>query len=479
MQYLPISLAVDGQQIIVVGNGHAAHSKLQVLVKTAARLMLFADSPEQELRAFASTHGIELRSAPLGADEVKAACLVYLADVEISDRRRIRQLCKDHGTLVNVVDDAGSSDFISPAIVDRDPLVIAIGTEGSSPVLARLVKKRLEGMLDSRLGEFCRVAAKIRPLLRTRLAPALQRTFWQAFFERLDSRWLSSSQAPRQLRAHLEQNLRTLDDAQHANGTVSLVGAGPGDPELLTLRARQRLDQADVIFYDRLVDQRVLDLARREARFIGVGKELGGGGWQQQEINTALVDYARKGLNVVRLKSGDPLVFGRADEELDTLENAGIDAEIVPGISAAIAAAGEIGRSLTRRGRNSALSFLTGHDFKGFAEQNWRSLAQSGQTAAIYMGIRAARFFQGRLLVAGANPNTPMTIVENASRPEQRVFGTTIGRLCADLEQNRVKGPAIIFLGLTPRASAVEQSQQDDDEQLAMFTSEFTDPRAA
>jgi uroporphyrin-III C-methyltransferase len=236
-------------------------------------------------------------------------------------------------------------------------------------------------------------------------------------------------------------------------GQVLLVGAGPGDPDLLTLRAARALGAADVVLHDRLVSDAILVLAP-QAELIETGKAPGLKGWTQDAINAEIIAQARRGRSVVRLKSGDPLIFGRADEEMDALDAAGIEYAIVPGITAAIAAAASSKASLTRRGRNAALRFMTGQDVKGFAEQDWRALARD-PAAAIYMGVAAAHFVQGRLMVHGAAPGTPVTVVENASRPEERRLATTLGRLAQDMAAANVTGPAVILLGLAPRAEAL------------------------
>ncbi len=241
------------------------------------------------------------------------------------------------------------------------------------------------------------------------------------------------------------------DAARH--GHVQFVGAGPGDPELLTLKARSALDKADVVIYDRLASPEIMELARREAELIAVGKTLGGPSWQQDDINTLLVEQAAKGQQVVRLKSGDPGVYGRLDEEITALAEAGIGYSIVPGITAASAAAASAGFSLTRRGRNKALRFLTAHDTDGFAEHDWHGLALPGTAAAIYMGVRAATFLQGRLLMHGGDPATPMTVVENASRAEQKIVTATLGSLTARMRAEGVISPAVIFLGLSAAAA--------------------------
>jgi uroporphyrin-III C-methyltransferase/precorrin-2 dehydrogenase/sirohydrochlorin ferrochelatase len=239
-----------------------------------------------------------------------------------------------------------------------------------------------------------------------------------------------------------------------APGRVDLVSAGPGDPELLTLRARRLLDRADVVVHDRLVSPAILELARREALFIPVGKEGFGPSTPQPDINALIVAHAARGAHVVRLKGGDASIFGRLDEEIAALEAAGIDWAVTPGVTAASAAAAAIGASLTARARNSDVRLVTAHDLKGYADQDWRALARPGAVAAVYMGKRAARFLQGRLLMHGADPAMPVTLVENASLPAQRILATRLDRLPADLAQAAPDGPILMLLGLAPRRAS-------------------------
>jgi uroporphyrin-III C-methyltransferase len=239
--------------------------------------------------------------------------------------------------------------------------------------------------------------------------------------------------------------------SQPRAGTVAFVGAGPGDPELLTLRAARLIAAAEVVIHDRLVGAAILALAAPGARLVAAGKEGFGPSVPQDDICAALVAEARAGHSVVRLKGGDPGIFGRLDEETAALDAAGIGWTLTPGLTAAAVAAAAIGQSLTRRGRNGALQILTGHDVAGFAEQDWRSLSRPGTVAAVYMGKRAARFMQGRMMMHGAAPDTAVTLVENASRPDQRIVATTLAGLPAALEG--IDGPAVILLGLLPHAA--------------------------
>lgn len=252
---------------------------------------------------------------------------------------------------------------------------------------------------------------------------------------------------------------RVLSDASLSGGHVSFVGAGPGDPELLTLKAVRTLERADVVIHDRLVSVEVLKLVPASARIFDAGKEGFGPSMAQSDINELIVSQAQSGARVVRLKSGDPTVFGRLDEELDAVAFAGISYDVVPGITSASAAVASIGQSLTKRGRNGSVRFVTGHDMKGYAEQDWRALAAPGSVAAVYMGKKAARFVQGRMLMHGARGDAPVTVIENASRSDQRAISTDVSRMAEDIAAAGLTGPALIFLGLAPRDAADEVAQ--------------------
>lgn len=452
MRHFPVFLDLSGHRIAVAGGGDAAVAKLRLLLKTEARIVVFAPDAGETVRRWADSGRLELVArAPEPADLADAR-LVYAASDDDVEDRRVRDLARAAGVLVCAVDNLDASDFITPAIVDRDPVTVAIGTEGSAPVLARRIKADIETLLHPALGRLARIARRFRGLAAEIPAGAARRAAWGRFFDGDGLKaLLASGEAGAE--SALESILRAAASRESAPqsglpGRVVLAGAGPGDPELLTLKARKALHEADVVLYDRLTDPRILDLARREAELIEVGKTPGGPSMQQDEINALMIARARAGQQVLRLKSGDPMVFGRADEEIGALSDAGIPCDVIPGITSAVAAAAALGRSLTRRGRNSRITFLTGHDVKGYAEHDWKALARSDHAAAIYMGVRASRFVRGRLLLHGAHPETPVTVVENASRPDQRIVATTLSHLPDALEADDIRGPAIIFLGI-------------------------------
>ena len=450
MQHFPIFLDLAGRRVIVSGGGEAALAKLRLLLKTQARITVFADQPEEEIRQWASEGRLIWHARGLEAGDAFCAALFYAANEDDAEDLRVTKLAQADGALTNWVDNLGASQFITPAIVDRDPVTIAIGTEGAAPVLARKIKRDLEDLLPVSLGVLARIGKGFRKAAEALPFGAKRREFWAEYYASTGPEALARD-GESGVAAALDELLESHLAQAPKQGRVALVGAGPGDPELLTLKARRALDEADVVIHDRLVSSEILELARREAVLIDAGKKGFGPAMAQDEICALITEHAATGAYVVRLKSGDAGVYGRLDEEIDALETAGIAWSIVPGITAASAAAAQIGQSLTKRDRNSALRFLTGHDVKGFAEHDWRSLARAGEVAAIYMGKKGARFIQGRLMMHGAAPDTPVTVVENASRPTAKVLSSSLARLPADLEAADLSGPAILLYGLAPR----------------------------
>jgi uroporphyrin-III C-methyltransferase / precorrin-2 dehydrogenase / sirohydrochlorin ferrochelatase len=452
VRFLPISLDLRGKRVAVVGVGETALAKLRLLLKTEAAIAVYGASPLPAVEELAETGRITLHRRPVTAADLDGVSLVYAASGDAEEDARAVELGRAAGALCNWVDHRDGGDFLTPALVDRDPVTVAIGTEGAAPVLARLIKAENERSLAPHLGRLARIAEGFRGRAATLPGGAARRSFWRRFFTEIGPRALD---AAGEAGAADALSSLALETAGHttAAGHVALIGAGPGDPELLTLKARRLLEEADVVIHDRLVSPGVLDLARREACFIAVGKTPRGKSWRQDDINALLVAEARAGARVARLKSGDPGIFGRLDEEVAALEAAGVACSVVPGITAATAAAASAMMSLTRRGRNSSLVILTGYDVDGFAEHDWRNLARPGAAAAIYMGVGAATFIQGRLLMHGADHATPMTVVENASAPEEKIVAATLGDLSAQMAAANVRGPSILFLGLAPAAS--------------------------
>ena len=460
MKHFPIFLAVEGRRVVVSGGGEAALAKLRLLLKTEARLTVIAREAVPEIEALADKGRLTLVRRTMEAGDALRAALFYAANDDPVEDARVTALAQTDGALTNWVDNLERSQFITPAIVDRDPVTVAIGTEGAAPVLARAIKADMEERLPASLGILARAGKAFRAAAEALPAGRVRRAFWSDFYFRSGPEAYDKG-GEKSLGDTLDGLLRRHLDGSPGSGRVTFVGAGPGDPELLTLKARRALHEADVVIHDRLVTPQILDLARREARIIDAGKEGFGPSVAQFDIDALIVEHALGGAHVVRLKSGDPTVFGRLDEEMDACTTADVPFSIIPGVTSASAAVAAIGQSLTKRDRNSSVRFVTGHDMRGYAEHDWRALARPGEVAAVYMGKKTSRFVQGRLMMHGADADTPVTVVENASRPDQRIVGTTL----ADLPDavTGMNGPALILLGLAPRAaqSFVHEFQEE------------------
>ena len=453
MQHFPIFVALSGRVVVVSGGAAAAVAKLRLLLKTEAVIRVYAQVPAPAIVDWAAEGRLSLETRPLAAGDAAGAVLVYGANEDPAEDTRIAAIARSEGVPVNIVDDLDGSDFLTPAIVDRDPVTVAIGTEGAAPVLARRIKTDLEAALPTSLGILARIGKAFRGRAEALPHGRPRRDFWADFYFSEGPRALAEGGEAAIGRSLTNLLVRHMTEAPRP-GRVDFVGAGPGDPELLTLKARRLLDAADVVIHDRLVPAAILDLVRREAVILETGKEGFGPSVAQETINGLMVEHAGRGAQVVRLKSGDPAVFGRLDEEIEALDTAGIPWSVVPGITAASAAVAAIGQSLTRRGRNSDLRLITGHDMHGFADHDWTALARPGSVAAVYMARRGARFLQGRLLMHGALPQTPVTVVENAARPDQRVIASRLATLAEDVARAGLTGPAVLLYGLAPRAAA-------------------------
>lgn len=446
MRYLPIQFDLRDKRVVVFGGGRAAEAKLRTLVKTESDIHVYAIDGNSEIREWADSGALNLHAVPPSRDHLTGASLAYAATDDDGINAEIAGWAREAGVPVNAADLTEACDFITPALVDRTPVSVAIGTEGTTPGLARSLKSDLEARLPSDLGQTALTIKALRDELKLEEPDIARRQAIWAEVLGAGLNDLTTLDSETVTRRYL-----VAKNGQKSDGFVHIVGAGPGDPDLLTVGALRVMHSADVIVYDRLVSEEALSLCRREAEFVYVGKTPGGASTRQDEINRIMVEKARAGNMVVRLKSGDPLVFGRAEEEFSALEDAGVDFKIHPGITAATAAAASIRHSLTVRGENTAATLATGHDEKGFAELDWANLSAPNARASIYMGLRAARFIQGRLLLHGADPLTPVTVVENASRVNEVRLATTLARLPDDLASGGIKGPAVLMLGYRDR----------------------------
>ena len=440
----PAFVRVEGRKVAIFGNGDEACAKLRLLLNTRARPVVFAERPNEELANAAGRAGVEVVRVPYRATQMGDAVLVFAATGNAAADRLIAKDARAARIPVNAVDQPDQCDFFTPALVNRAPVAVAIGTEGAGPVLAQIIRARVERMLPPTLGDLALLAAGYRRAVE-RIVPrgVARRIFWRRFF----TGKTAEAVAEGNLSAARREATRLLRNSGEVPGHVWLVGAGPGAEDLLTLRAQRVMMEADVLVCDALVPQTIVDMGRRDAERYAVGKRKGCHSKSQSEINDLLVRLAREGKRVVRLKSGDPLVYGRAAEEMDALRRAGISCEIVPGITSAFAAAADFQLPLTLRGVASSLVFTTGHDLEGRVLPDWAHLALGGATIAVYMGRTVAATVARRLMEAGLARDTTVAIVENASRSDRRLLHGVLAELPVLEQRDDLGGPVMVIIG--------------------------------
>jgi len=435
----PLSFKVKGRRVVIVGGGVEALNKARLVSKTTALVEIYARTVEADFSDFP----VRVHQRPPAAADFEGAALVFVAE-ESADGEWAKAEARRRGIPLNVVDVPGECDFYTPSIVERAPLTVAVSTEGDAPVLARLVRAQIEALLAPGIGKIASLAGGLRQRVENLIPDgAARRRFYEAL---VTSPQVAPAVAAGAGKAEAEKLLATHAATSGGEGAVWLIGAGPGAVDLLTLRAQRLLQQADVIVHDQLVPADVIEMGRRDAAQICVGKARGHHSFSQAQINTLLVRLARDGKKVARLKSGDPLVFGRAGEEIEALRRAGVAHEIVPGISAALAAAADTATPLTLRRVSSGLVIATAHGAEGSELTHWAALAQSGLTLALYMGKAIAAETAGRLVAHGAAPDLPVGVVVNAGRADSRSYAATLGALCAGAV-DFIDGPAVILVG--------------------------------
>jgi uroporphyrin-III C-methyltransferase/precorrin-2 dehydrogenase/sirohydrochlorin ferrochelatase len=442
----PLFADLRGRRVLVVGGGAVARRKLEPLLAAGAKAVVGAPWLEPSVQALVDAGTVEHLPGPFAAHWLDRTWLVVAATDDKAVNRAVAAAAEERRIWANVVDDLELSSYQSPARVERGPLQIAISSGGGAPMLARHLREKLETELDESLADLATLLLRERRRIRTRHPRLAER---RRFFETL----LNGPVAER-FRARDAEGARRAFEAALAEipasrdmGSVALVGAGPGDPGLLTLRALRLLNQADVILHDRLVSDGVLALARRDAEFIEVGKQASNHHVTQDGIHALMLEHARAGRRVVRLKGGDPFVFGRGGEELEFLRAHGISFEVVPGVTAALACAAYAGVPLTHRDHAQSVRFVTAHTRDSVDTLDWRALAQEKQTLAVYMGVAGLDGLREKLLENGRAGSTPFALVENGSRPEQRVLTGTLADLPALARLYGVQSPALLILG--------------------------------
>jgi uroporphyrin-III C-methyltransferase/precorrin-2 dehydrogenase/sirohydrochlorin ferrochelatase len=448
LETLPVFYPLAGKRVVVIGDGEGAAWKVDLAAATGAQVDVFARDPCDKLRETAADRAnVTLHARAAGPADFEGATLAFAATFDDAEAEAARRAADAAGVALNLADRPGMSDFIMGAIVNRSPLVIGVSTGGASPVFAQAVRGRIESLVPATFAAWARAAQDWRPrVLSSGLDFLARRDFWRRF-TRLAFADIERAPCEADRDALLEETRAAGEEA--TRGRVTLVGAGPGDPELMTLKGMRALAGADVVLFDDLVPAGILDFARREATRINVGKRGYAPSVRQEEITTLLVDLARAGKNVVRLKGGDPLIFGRANEEIAALRGAGFDIEIVPGVTAACAGAAALGASLTSRETARRLQFITAHTKDGeFPEDfDWSALADRRATTAVYMGNRTLPALSRRLLEEGMAHDTPAFVIERASTAEERVIRGTISDLPEKVARETLTGPVMVLIG--------------------------------
>ena len=445
MNYLPLYLQLAEQSVLLVGGGAVARRKLASLLEAGARVVVIAREMDPATLRDARAGGARVEVRDFAAADVAGRAVVVAATDDDKTNRHIAAACRAANVLVNVVDQPALCTAIFPAVVNRDPVLVAVSSGGTSPVLARLVRGWLERRLPARLGNLAQLAEGLRDVVKAQLPDvSARRRFWESVLEGPIAALVYRGEQDAAKEA-LEQALASSTEVP--KGRVALVGAGPGDPDLLTLRGLRCLEQADVVFYDNLVDERVLNLARRDAERIYVGKRRDFHAVRQEEINRLLVEHANRGRVVVRLKGGDPFIFGRGGEEIDSLAEEGIAFEVVPGITAALGCASYAGIPLTHRDCAQSVRFVTGHRQGDRVNLDWPELAKPDQTLVIYMGLVGLEEICRQLIRHGMSPEMPAALVARGTLDDQQVVVAPIEGLAAAVTRAAVKGPTTVIVG--------------------------------
>ncbi|HLH11713.1 MAG TPA: siroheme synthase CysG [Methylovirgula sp.] len=441
---LPVFFDLAGRRALVAGGAKPAAWKAELLQATGARVDVYAPSPSSELRALAArAPAIRLVERAWSEADFEDAAIAVGDFESLAEAAEFRQAARRARVPVNVVDKPEFSDFQFGTILDRSPLVIAISTKGAAPVFALALRGRLEGLLPETMKLWAQAAQNWRAKVKADLAPTDRRRFWEYFVAR------ALGMRPPQAKDYDEIRALAARPGVETKGSVALVGAGPGDPELITLKGLRVLQAADAVLYDDLVSPGVVEMARREALKIRVGKRGYQPSCRQDEIVTRLIALAKEGKKVVRLKGGDPSIFGRANEEIAALSAAGIEVTIVPGVTAALGAAASLKLSLTERDRARRLQFITAHAQNGRLPQDldWSAICDPSAATAVYMGVRTLPDLAKRLLEHGIDPRTPALLVESATWPNERLIRGTIASLADEVAAAKPHGPCLVLIG--------------------------------
>jgi uroporphyrin-III C-methyltransferase / precorrin-2 dehydrogenase / sirohydrochlorin ferrochelatase len=447
VDFLPIFVNIKQQPCLVIGGGEVAARKVVLLLKAEAKVTVISPNLGRELKEMAENGEIIHVSRHFEDADIQQPVLVIAATDQREVNERVSKLGKARGIPVNVVDNPGLCSFIMPSIVDRSPVQIAISTGGASPVLARMIRTKLEGCIPAAYGRLASLVDGFREKVKAKFSSVEQRRmFWESVLEgTVADRVFSGNED--QAAAELEKAIEAGDAKAQFQGEVYLVGAGPGDPDLLTFRALRLMQAADVVVFDRLVSPAIRDLVRRDAEMIYVGKKRDQHTMQQENINELLVRLAKEGKRVLRLKGGDPFIFGRGGEEIELLAQEGVPFQVVPGITAASGCASYAGIPLTHRDYSQACVFVTGHLKDGTIDLNWAALAQPNQTVVFYMGLHGAPTLCKEMIAHGMPPTTPVALVQKGTTPDQKTIVGTLETLDEIVKTHEFKPPTLIIVG--------------------------------
>lgn len=447
MKLLPIFLNVKGQPCLVVGGGEVAARKVALLRRAFARVTVIAPRLCASLTELAQKSDIAHKATDFAPADVAGFMLIVAATNDLAVNRQVSEAARAQGVPVNVVDQPELCSFVMPSIIDRSPVVVAVSSGGASPVLARLLRARLETLVPASYGRLATLVEKFRTQVKTKLkTTAERRRFWERILQGPVAEMLLAGQE-KAAYAALREAVRQAPGSEHALGEVYVVGGGPGDPDLLTFRALRLMQQADVVLYDRLIAKQVLELVRRDAERIYVGKQRELHAVRQEEIHKLMVKLARQGKRVLRLKGGDPFVFGRGGEEIGTLAEEGIPFQVVPGITAASGCAAYAGIPLTHRDYAQSCIFVTGHQQGDAIDLNWDALVQPQQTVVIYMGLTGLPIICRELIAHGMAADMPAALVEQGTTAQQRVFIGNLQTLPDIVSTAAVHAPTLIIVG--------------------------------
>lgn len=445
MEFLPVFMNVRERHCLVVGGGEVAERKVALLMQAGAAVTLVSPELTDELQDLLNAGKLTYREGDFSESDLDGAVLVIAATDNEAVNRKVSELAKARQIPVNVVDNPDLCSFIVPSIIDRSPVQIAVSTGGASPVLARLLRAQLESTIPSAYGRLASMVDGFREKVKARFTNVnARRIFWEGV---LQGRVAELVFAGKDEEAEKELDQSVEKGMTEDTGEVYLIGGGPGDPDLLTFRALRLMQQADVVVYDRLISKEVLELTRRDAQRIYVGKERDNHSVPQDQINQLLVDLAKEGKRACRLKGGDPFVFGRGGEEIETLTANGVNFQVVPGITAALGTSAYAGIPLTHRDYSQAVVFVTGHLKDGSMNLNWQGLAQPNQTVVFYMGLKGLPIICEKLMEHGMPADLPMALVQQATTPRQRVFTGTLGTMPELIASEEIKPPTLIIVG--------------------------------